>query len=341
MNQEIFSGHRFSRDLSTYVNGGSFSRKDFLISILSQANPFNRYAGIICRQYMKRRDSLPDGISPVFDIKIEVYKGRNSSVHRMMEYLSAVKNDLVGAYVHGSLGTYEEVAFSDFDALVILGDEVFKAPDRLAEVARKINEARGIMFDFDPLQHHGWFVLTESDLNFYPEYYFPVELFRHAKSLFPDKGFTLNIRVQDSSDKIHQAFHDLSHGVKGLLTKRRFPKDMYQLKILLSQFMLLPSMHVQLRDQKGIFKKFSFEAAGVDFSDGDWSIMTEVSSLRKNWYYRISSSRRLLITKPTAISRFLARRWAPSIPGGMKKVLTDDFYQRMLVLVTRMRRNLQ
>jgi predicted nucleotidyltransferase len=340
MNQEIFSYHRFSRDLCTYVNGGFFSRKDFFISILSPANSFHRYAGIICRQYKKRRDSLLDGMSPIFNMKIDVYEGENSSVHRMMEYLSAVKNDLVGAYVHGSLGTYEEVAFSDFDALVILGDEVFQVPDRFAEVARKINEARGIMFDFDPLQHHGWFVLTESDLNFYPEYYFPMELFRYAKSLFPDKGLKLNIRVQDSSERVRQAFDELSNGVIRLLTKKRFPKNIYQLKILLSQFMLLPALYVQLRDKKGIFKKFSFETARVDFSNEDWSIMVEVSSLRENWSYRISSFRRLLITKPTLISRFLARRVTPPIPGGMKKVLTDDFYQRMGVLVTRMRRNL-
>jgi hypothetical protein len=248
---------------------------------------------------------------------------------------------LVGAYVLGSLGTYEEVAFSDFDALVILGDEVFHVPDRLAGVARKINEGRAIMFDFDPLQHHGWFVLTESDLSLYPEYYFPMELLRHAKSLFSDQGLKLNIQIQDSSEKIRQTFDDLSHGILKRLTQKHFPQNMYQLKILLSQFMLLPALYVQLRDKKGIFKKFSFESARADFSDGDRSIMVGVSSLRKDWDYRISSFRRLLITKPTPISRFFVRRWAPSIPEEIKKVLTHDFYQRMLVLVTQMRRNLQ
>ncbi len=56
----------------------------------------------------------------------------------MTRKLSTVKDDLFGAYVHGSLGTYEEIGYSDFDALVIIKDDVFHSRQRLAALAAEL-----------------------------------------------------------------------------------------------------------------------------------------------------------------------------------------------------------
>jgi len=330
----------FRRNLYKYVNGEFLSWRDTLISMITPSTPFLLHARRICQQYKEAFYPLPDEISSNH-VKIAVYQGKNSHVLQMIEFLSDLKDDLWGVYLHGSLGTCEEIPFSDFDALVIIKDEVFKIPDRLARVALKINSAQAIMFDFDPLQHHGWFVLTEADLKSYPEDYFPIELFRHAKSLFPDQGLELRIWAQDPSESIRQAFDNLIHSVTKLIARNKSHKNMYWLKILLSQLMLLPTLYVEIRDQKGIYKKFSFEAARLDFDVEDWSIMEEVSLLREKWFYEISPLWRGLMTKPTKMSRFLVRTYSPAVPKEIKKKLKDDFYRRMSHLIDLMQRKFQ
>ena len=60
----------------------------------------------------------------------------------MTRKLSTVKDDLFGAYVHGSLGNHEETGYSDFDALVIIKDNVFHSRHRLAALATKLGAMR-------------------------------------------------------------------------------------------------------------------------------------------------------------------------------------------------------
>ena len=337
--QELFK-QGFRRNLYKYVNGEFLSWRDTLISVITPSTPFLLHARGICQQYKEAFYPLPDEGSSN-RVKIEVYQGKNSHVLKMMEFLSDLNDDLVGAYLHGSLGTYEEVPFSDFDALAIIKDEVLKKPDRLARLALRIHSAQAIMFDFDPLQHHGWFVLTEADLKSHPEDYFPVELFRHAKSLLPDQGLELRIRTQDSSESIRQSFDNLIHSAAKLIARNKSHKTLYQLKILLSQFMLLPTLYVEIRDRKGIYKKFSFEAARVDFDAKAWSIMEEVSLIREKWFFEISPLWRGLITRPTKITRSIVRTYSPVVPEEIKMKLTKDFYRRMSHLIALMQRKIQ
>ena len=340
-NATVSERGKFRQVLASHVNGGCLTQGDVLFSMISSSIPFKSHAEEIILQYQDFKALLPAGGNSLNEIQVEVYSGGNSHVLKMMNYLDKhAGNNLMGAYVHGSLATGEEIAYSDFDALVILKDEVFESPYRLAKVAKKLSDARSIMFDFDPLQHHGWFVLTEADLKYYPEEYFPLELFRYAKSLFSEKGLELTIHIQNSLAGKRKAFDDLTSSIIKRVAPQDYPKNMYQLKGLLSQIMLLPACYVQVRDKKGIYKKYSFAAARVDFLDEDWSIMNEVSSLRENWSCNMSPLRRWLMTRPQPISRFLAKNYAPGIPGSLKKHLTDDFYMRMKNLITAMQRNL-
>jgi len=248
----------------------------------------------------------------------------------MMVYLERfLKGDLVGAYVHGSLGICEEIAYSDFDALTILKDEVFESSKRLARAAKKLNHARTIMLNFDPLQHHGWFVLTELDLKCYCNAYFPIELFGHAKSLFNDKGLELKISLRESNSEIEKAFEKMANAIIRKIENRRYPTNLYHLKGLLSEFMLLPALYIQARDRRGIYKKESFNLARVDFDSEEWAIMDEVSEIRTNWNYEISALTKRLMCRPHVLSRYFAKNFAPAIPEKIGCVLSAEFYVRM------------
>jgi len=333
----------FNWDLTRYVNyGGALSKYESYISIVLPSFTFKVNALRITQSFKKYLNRAHRKTDTSLEVHIQPYDHGNSHVWAMIHYLQKyLKDDLVGAYLHGSLGTYEEIPYSDFDALVIIKDHVLKDSDNLAKAARSLYESQSIMFDFDPLQHHGWFILTEADLKYYPEHYFPLELFAHAKSLFHDKGLTLTAHTQYSSDNNRQAFNDLSNSIIKRIDANKYPNNMFQLKGLLSEFMLLPAFYLEARNGKGIYKKDSFNKAKEDFSERDWSIMDEVSLLREQWAYDISFLQKWLLTRRPPISRFLARYYAPVIPKGMKKTLTDDFYHRIQNLALLMQKNLQ
>ena len=164
--------------LNTYINGSIFSKYDLFISMFFPVIPYIKYAKDITQKIQNFQDNIPkENVSEV-TLQIEPYRGENVFVHRMIKYLDErLKEDLVGAYVHGSLGTYEEILYSDFDALVIIKNKCFETAKDARRVAQKLSKARSIMYNFDHLQHHGWFVLAETHLHFYPQYFFPVELF--------------------------------------------------------------------------------------------------------------------------------------------------------------------
>ncbi|MCH7948843.1 MAG: DUF4197 family protein [candidate division Zixibacteria bacterium] len=215
-------------------------------------------------------------------------------------------------------------------------------PPRVQNVADRLRRATAIMYEFDPLQHHGWFVLTEADLECYPETYFPHELFRHSKALLPGQGRKLSLHLKDDkSDNLEQPFWNLSNYVITRLSQHDYPKNAYQLKGLLSQFMLLPTLYVQGRDGKGIYKKFSFARARKDFSSWQWTTMDEVSEIRADWHVDIPLLKKKLLASDHFFRRRYARKFGPAIPEKVKQSLTSKFYQRMHHLVVMMQEKLK
>ncbi|MEX0968007.1 MAG: hypothetical protein WD077_12265 [Bacteroidia bacterium] len=260
---------------------------------------------------------------------IDIYKGENPFVLEMMDFLLMhLQGELAGAYVHGSLGTSEEIAYSDFDALVILKDSVVSDPAKLAKVASRLHRARYIMQRFDPLQHHGWFVLTESDLQHYPQTYFPHQLFDNAKSLLTDQGLHLKLYLNKEADYI-TPLKNLAGSIINKLEKRDYPQTMYQLKGLTSEFMLLPALYVQAETGNGIYKRESFSEAKKDFTKDEWFIMDEVSRIRKDWHYEMSKKERkeMMSLNPLMVRR--KKQSGPGIPPDLSARLSSEFYDNL------------
>ena len=326
--------------LSRYLNGRIIQKSDLIISLFLPSYTFKNNAIKIIDLYNSFEAPLPRIPVSSAEMGIELYRGNNKYVYQMMEYLkNHLKNDLFSAFVHGSLGTYEEITYSDFDALAIIKNEVFKNPARLADVARKISDSRKIMYDFDPLQHHGWFVLTERDLGCYPEYYFPSILLKYAKALFPEEGIELRIPSLNLNFDLRRSFDSTSANIIKRLEKKNYPRNIYQLKSLLSQFMLLPSLYLQAKYRKATYKKFSFDEAKKDFSEKDWEMMEEISSLRRSWNEKISGYRKSVMSKPSPLRNMCGRYLTPKISKDVSGKLTPRFYSEMKRLTISMRNN--
>jgi predicted nucleotidyltransferase len=323
--------------LTSYINGGCVTHADRAWSLLSSRLPFERNAKRVSGAHEAFREETSHASLPQEVVTVEAYDGNNPFVQRMMDYLAnSFQDELVGAYVHGSLATQEEIAYSDFDALVILRDYVFEDSRRLVDVAVRLSRARRIMFDADPLQHHGWFVLTEADMRYYCDAYFPRVLFAYSKSLLQNQGHTLLLKPRNSFDEIREGFDRLAASCLKMTANRHCLNNAYLVKCALSQFMLLPALYVHVRDGQGVYKKFSFGKARRDFSAAEWECMDRISQLRTAWHLPFGPLTRVVLSGSGALRSAAVKRIAPAIPEHIRVIFTPAFIAQMASLICRM-----
>ena len=288
------------------------------------------------RKQLLFADSGAQGKS--FSVGVERRTGANCHVRQMEQYLTRhLASDILGVYVHGSLGTNEVVPYSDFDALVILRSQVFTEVARLVNAALYLCRAQRIMREFDPLQHHGWFVIDEAMLERFPEHYFPAVLFEHAKALdIPQNTNELHVCIDVSRRKFIEVFDNLVAGLAADTASRRFQMNTYFLKSTLSKLLLLPAVYVQARDGKGVFKRDSFELARRDFADRDWSIIRIASQLRREWAVNMSPILRKLMIQPSWWGKIVQRHLAPPLTDRMRSLLGVNISADVCNLVDKM-----
>ena len=187
---------------------------------------------------------------------------------------------LLGAYVHGSYSTADCNTYSDLDALVILKREVACDPQRLFDFAKVAAGTDRLLIEADILQHHAHFVLTEIDLDFYSDTYFPRVLFSLATELSSEKPLVIGT-VRDSQA---EAYAQLYRTCKRFMApwRRRQLHVAYHVKLQLSNFMILPALLLQVI-QRPCYKRDSFSLARPMFDKDTWQVMDEVSELRRAW----------------------------------------------------------
>ena len=327
----------FQTLLGKYFDGGWFNIKDGLLSVFFRQLVYKRNASKLMDAFTQTKGEA----STEHEQKISIprYDGVDVRVLNLMDKLDSVKADLIAAVVHGSIATDEFINYSDFDGLIIIRDEVFKDKGRLTALAEVIHESKKIMFEIDPFQHHGWFVLKENDLSNFPVDYLPLEVMSHSKSLLQGNDLDLVLR-QKSKPDYFSPVKKICRRIRKTAQHGNRPRTLFQLKSILSEFMMLPTLYIQARDQRGIFKKYSFELAAADFNPGTWSIMDEVSDIRAQWdSYDIYRDKRKL-RKIGYIWMKYRKKMGPAIPKDLANKLNDDFYRRMANLANQVEVNL-
>lgn len=329
--------NRFQESLVALLNGRLASRSAQVLSLLAPARAVDQAAPALVARYAELRTRLAEqsAAGPWESIPVRAYADRQPQVRAIMAGLAPIAPWLAGACVHGSLADGSHVPYSDFDGLVILRHEALATPDGFRQVCLALRRLQQPMIELDPLQHHGWFVLTEADLSWHCEAYFPAALFRHARWLLPGDG-QVRLRCRDSRAETRAAFTGLAEAVRRKTSRLPPPADMFALKSLLSQFMLLPALYLQCRDGRGVYKRESFDLARRDFSAAEWAPMDEVSAIRRDWHYPLAPWRRALLTRWPAGRRLTTRGCPPPIPADLQARLTPALRAGMARLATAM-----
>jgi len=240
----------------------------------------------------------------------------------------------VGCFLHGSLSTMDYTGFSDVDIGIIVKDEVMLNPKLLNDFKRSLKSALKTILKFDNLQHHGFFIIPEGFLNNYPKDYLPSEVFVYSAAL----SAPFNFQIREHSRPEHSKEKLLNMAKTVIKKASKPPMNLHNLKLFLSQFMLLPTLYLQA---KGIYvyKKFSFDIVRKEFPE-DWWVMEEVSRIRQEWHRPESKLFNTLVDT-------LPNPWMPSliykkmnwrIPDRLLERLTPELHGAMSSLAKKMSR---
>ena len=219
---------------------------------------------------------MPKNLIYKHNIDIQPYKGENKLIKSLRKLISEGYEEIFKCVVvHGSISTDEIINYSDFDGLLIVHNE-YKNSKILKDF---INESMLYIYDFDPLQHHGWFILFSQDLENYPQIHFPNEIIKDSKLIFPDKKISIKINVKNIPD-YKSRFYTFSGNLEKKIHAHYPSKNIYQLKSLLSEIMLLPALYAQAKKNYGVSKKESFLIAKNDFTEDLWKPIIISSEIR-------------------------------------------------------------
>ncbi|MBI2541510.1 nucleotidyltransferase domain-containing protein [Candidatus Woesearchaeota archaeon] len=188
---------------------------------------------------------------------------------------------LVDLHIHGSIGTGDYIkGWSDLDTLIIIRKKVLANPKSLVKLRDLLYMSKKYFYKIDPLQHHGHMVVTEHDLGYYCQTFFPSILFKYSKSAF---GISrLDLRVRNSERENAKRFCSFTDYFRGICLNKKFSMGSYELKFLFHAVALFPTIYLQAKGMH-IYKKFSFAIARKDFDDALWNPIDEVTGIRKKW----------------------------------------------------------
>ncbi|MDB9993746.1 hypothetical protein OAE13_03580 [Flavobacteriaceae bacterium] len=240
--------------------------------------------------------------------------------------------------VHGSVATNEIIPYSDFDGLLIVKDRYVNS--KQLKTFKK--ESMKLILKFDPLQHHGWFQIKESDLLNYPENYLPLTTLEHSKLIYPQVSeLELSLEVNKEVDYKTTLESMLNQFEKREIENWR-PANIYQLKSVLSQVMLIPCLYFSAIHNDGIFKRESFKVVKSNFNENEWMPIKTATVIRNNWNYKSNAFQKLMLSSSNKIIRKIAVRYfAPKIPINIRQEFDNIFYDNLMLLVKKIKKDIK
>lgn len=272
-------------------------------------------------------------------IAIPNYNGNLELINQISSLINTSYSNLFHAViVHGSVASDEVIKYSDFDGLLIVKDEYVNT----AELKKFKKDSLRLILNFDPLQHHGWFQIGESQLKDYPEHYLPLVILKNAKLIFIEDGINSIDVILPSETNYKLSLIKMIQQFENRLETGWKPKNLFQLKSVLSQIMLMPSLYYSAINSKGILKKDSFGAVKMNFNEKEWMPIDIASQIRLDWNYNLNAFQAFLLRIPHTKIRKIARLFfSPKINPEFKVLLSSEFYSNLELLIKKIKSDIQ
>lgn len=258
---------RNDKAISTFFPGlGSFLRTRKVWNRLKKKSKYNHHDG------------------EAKTITIESYTGRNTTAERIRSFLKEFKHPAIkAAIVQGSIATGEEIAFSDFDGILIIDQDAIQSKRLLRELHKIVHASSQFMKRQDLLQHHGWSILFQHDLKRYPDAELPLVLLERGKLLIPEGSYTLSAVIDPTHQDYNTLYENLCTGILRRLEKPSTFTSIYHTKLLISECLLLPAAFLQSLNNKPVWKADGFLTIKSLLPPEELQLIDEISEIRNNW----------------------------------------------------------
>jgi len=268
--------YNFSNSIIELKKANKINSKNFAVIVSSIYNDFSKIKKGKTKIVVKKKCNI---------INFSKYKKSDESLIKPLKDLKKfadenLKQYVSGFYLHGSFSTLDYIkGWSDVDTLLIIKKDTINSPERLLKLRDLLYISRKFFYNIDPLQHHGFMIITEYDLEYYCQTYFPIEIFKYSKSFFMNDA-AIKIKTRNCKIESINSFFFFVNYFRTIKQKKSF--NPYDLKFLLHIVTLFPTVYLQAKG-KHMYKKFSFNMAKKDFEKNIWASINTVSSLRKKW----------------------------------------------------------
>lgn len=204
-------------------------------------------------------------------------------------------------YVHGSLATLDYIkGSSDFDTFGIIRKEVASSQESLLKLRKDLRKAWDFLYKIDPLQHHGIMTITEQDLEFYPQPFFPLVILNFAKTLYSENDDLIIFFERDAKFEERHFFFQVVQSYRWRFLNKIGYSDLFSYKLSLSTFLLLPALYFEAKSNY-MYKKETFPKLYSEFSKNQLNPLTKVSDVRKENLYLRSGTLGKISNKLTGV----------------------------------------
>ena len=193
--------------------------------------------------------------------------------------LKYLKNYFSSLSLVGSLSSLDYIpGLSDMDTLLIIKRKTLLQPDILKKARKAVLSSLPFFYWVDPLQHHGHIVISEVDLKWYPQTFFPL--------LLLEEGIPLGASAQSfqysDRDCRFERFGNAWIGTSSfMINNKRVDRwrDPHQLKMHLQVAQLIP---VLLNQVLGIYrgKPEAFSNLKPHYSKKAWHLIEQSTRMR-------------------------------------------------------------
>lgn len=174
--------------------------------------------------------------------------------------------------------------FSDADCVVILNESAYDNVKSIKLARKHITELSKCLYLFDPLQHHGFFIVNRIQMSYYSEAIYPLLLFENALNFgVGDIGLEFKC-IDDDFEKDMALYNSLNSLFRYANISNDKYRNMFLLKRYISTLTLLPVLYAQ-RIGDYIGKKDAFDLISELFGS-DEELFNQASHIRKTFPYK-------------------------------------------------------
>jgi hypothetical protein len=229
-----------------------------------------------------RATTLPRAVYPE-TTRLDDHPPVEATYRRLSEQTAAIEPLLSTVLIHGSLSTLDYTPYSDVDTMIFVDDRVFGSRGLLRTCRKALTQAAAPMFEYDPLQHHRFFISPAVNLRYYPESYLPRAVISEATTLLGHRE--LEITTRPSRREVLRSLWALCSDFRVWFLSGKHPSKPFDLKRYTSRLMILPTLMLEAFHDEYLYKRDSFARARTHFSPDAWQSIEIATRIRDTWQF--------------------------------------------------------